>query len=412
MNQKISPTSAKHPSRQSASVVEELSNPEPVRAPSRATLSWYPSLVLPVLFGFLAGVVGTFAVFRWGPDIGLGDVFFPSGASGIRFLRSGSLRIEDRIRGYDQAVQKVGPVLVPLYAVEKRADNLPEGLYAREAFVGWGVMLSQDGVGVTVSEALASGPVVARVDRKPAQPITILHEDKRIGVVFFSVERDGGTIADLADPETVTAPGGSIFTFQGPLAGEAPVLHEHAVLALNIVPGRSDPLARSSEEIHSAMLVTQEGDLVPGTPLIDEQGHIVGLVRTLTPSGVEATQASLVAEMLPAVLAQNVTDAPYLGVYFLDLAEDPSFADALTLTQSTGAYVFRTSGSAVEKNSPAAVAGIRAGDVIMEVGEKTLGANFSLAEAIAGRAPGDTFSITLIRSGIERTVTVTLGALK
>ncbi|MGD1217845.1 MULTISPECIES: S1C family serine protease [Streptomyces] len=62
-----------------------------------------------------------------------------------------------------------------------------------------------------------------------------------------------------------------------------------------------------------------------------------------------------------------------------------------------------TSGSAADR------AGIRAGDVIIGVGDEKVTTITSLAEALAGLKPGDRTKVTLVRDNHEETVEVTLG---
>jgi membrane-associated protease RseP (regulator of RpoE activity) len=60
--------------------------------------------------------------------------------------------------------------------------------------------------------------------------------------------------------------------------------------------------------------------------------------------------------------------------------------------------------------SPAMLAGIQMGDVIVQVDGVTLDANTRLSDIIAGHKPGDTVRVTVQRGGSQRTFTVTLGA--
>jgi putative serine protease PepD len=64
----------------------------------------------------------------------------------------------------------------------------------------------------------------------------------------------------------------------------------------------------------------------------------------------------------------------------------------------------------VRPGTPAARAGIRAGDVIVGIDGHRIGSSDELRSAIDARSPGDTVSITLRRSGKERTVHVTLAS--
>lgn len=409
MKQKISPTSVKNNSPQTDDIAEKFSNADPVHAPSRRASGWYPSIILSVLIGFLAGIVGTFVIFRWGADIGLENLIFSGTEQGIRYVRSPSSDEEARLREYSQAIKEIAPALIPLYVQGSEAHAL-SGVYPPEALTGWGTMLSQDGVGVTVTEAVGTQTIVARADDGSFQPLKILFSDKQTGAVFFSFERNGGPIADLVDPKGVVMPGDQVLSLRGPLSGQDAVIREHVVVSTSGIVGRPDMLSHSSEETLSALHVTVNGDDAPGTPIVERSGRIIGLLRKSSSDGIEALQSSEIIRLLPAVLAKTVSDPPYLGVSYLNLSEDPSFSTALKTDMKAGAYIYNQQGSPVEGNSPAEKAGILPGDIVTKVGDKLLEADYLLTDAIAGHSPGDLIHITLIRKGAERSVDVTLGA--
>jgi S1-C subfamily serine protease len=59
--------------------------------------------------------------------------------------------------------------------------------------------------------------------------------------------------------------------------------------------------------------------------------------------------------------------------------------------------------------SPAAKAGMKAGDVITAVDGRAVADADALTAAIGTRSPGSKLTLTLRRNGATRTVTVTLG---
>lgn len=63
----------------------------------------------------------------------------------------------------------------------------------------------------------------------------------------------------------------------------------------------------------------------------------------------------------------------------------------------------------VRTDSPAEKAGIRAGDVIVRMGEMDVHDLQGLTNALRAHKPGDTVPVVLLRDGQRLTVTVTLG---
>lgn len=64
----------------------------------------------------------------------------------------------------------------------------------------------------------------------------------------------------------------------------------------------------------------------------------------------------------------------------------------------------------VTANSPAAQAGLKAGDVIVKVGESKVTGFETVSQALTGKKPGDKLGLTVLRDGKEQAVEVTLAA--
>jgi S1-C subfamily serine protease len=94
---------------------------------------------------------------------------------------------------------------------------------------------------------------------------------------------------------------------------------------------------------------------------------------------------------------------PYLGVTYETLTA--SLAGQHGLAVSAGAWVRR-----VEPGSPAEVAGLQPGDVIVAVDGVRLGAGQDLRAQILSRAPGDEIVLTVARGDQTLSLTATLGA--
>ena len=76
-------------------------------------------------------------------------------------------------------------------------------------------------------------------------------------------------------------------------------------------------------------------------------------------------------------------------------------------TQSTGATGAGV--GSVAAGSPAASAGLKAGDVVTAIDGKQLTGSSDLVAAIAGRGPGDRIDLTVRRGSNTLTLTATLG---
>ena len=67
--------------------------------------------------------------------------------------------------------------------------------------------------------------------------------------------------------------------------------------------------------------------------------------------------------------------------------------------------------ASVTPNGPAATAGLRAGDVIVQIDNTPVIGVQSLGDALLSKSPGDTVAVTINRGSQQMTVNVTLGEL-
>jgi regulator of sigma E protease len=124
----------------------------------------------------------------------------------------------------------------------------------------------------------------------------------------------------------------------------------------------------------------------PARELLDEvRSHTYRGLST--PKRIAVLSAGVVANILAAILVFTVVLSAF-GTY------EPS----LTLDQ-------------VQPGSPAAAAGLRAGDTLVAVDGKPIGTWEEFQRAVASSKPGDTLTIAYLRDGARRTVVVTLGQM-
>jgi len=147
-----------------------------------------------------------------------------------------------------------------------------------------------------------------------------------------------------------------------------------------------------------------------GGPTFNAQGEVVGVNTAIfSPSGgsvgIGFAIASDVAKTVVDQLRDNGKVARgWLGVQIQPVSQD--IADSLGLKDAKGALVDKT-----EKDSPAASAGLKDGDVITAVNGEPVADSHELAKKIAALGPKKDAELTVVRNGSQQTVKVTLGSL-
>ncbi|MFA5130969.1 MAG: PDZ domain-containing protein [Patescibacteria group bacterium] len=106
---------------------------------------------------------------------------------------------------------------------------------------------------------------------------------------------------------------------------------------------------------------------------------------------------------------QGVALRPFLGVNYLDLATARIPSQSL----EKGALIYSGADKvAVVKGSPAASAGLVAGDIITWIDNREINSSNDLADIISTYKPGDKVTVTYIHAGQEKEVDIKLGEIK
>jgi serine protease Do len=132
-----------------------------------------------------------------------------------------------------------------------------------------------------------------------------------------------------------------------------------------------------------------------GGPLFNSNGDVVGINTVIIASGQNlgfAVPITMVKEVLPSIKAKGKPDMGWLGVSAQPVTAD--LAAALGLAEPIGALV-----SVVEKEGPAFKAGLKRGDVIVELDGKKILVPAELPRMVAFGHIGKTVRLKVIRQG-------------
>jgi serine protease Do len=148
-----------------------------------------------------------------------------------------------------------------------------------------------------------------------------------------------------------------------------------------------------------------------GGPLVNSHGEIVGVntaifSRTGANVGIGfAIPINLVKELLPELKTKGKVSRGWLGVSIQRVT--PEIAEGLAIDKPRGALV-----AGVVEGSPAAEAGIKTGDVIVEYDGQRVDDSNQLPLLVARTDVGKSARLNILRDGKQIPITVKIGELK
>jgi serine protease Do len=147
-----------------------------------------------------------------------------------------------------------------------------------------------------------------------------------------------------------------------------------------------------------------------GGALIDADGRLIGInTAILSRSGGNqgigfAIPVNLARDVMDNLVKDGHVTRGYLGVMIQDL--NPALAKEFKLKDTKGALV-----GDVTAKSPAAKAGLKDGDVILEFNGKKVADSRHLKLEVARTKPGETVPVKILRDGSSKTLDITVKEL-
>ena len=148
-----------------------------------------------------------------------------------------------------------------------------------------------------------------------------------------------------------------------------------------------------------------------GGALVNTNAELVGINTAIfsTSGGYMGIGFAIPSDMAKTVMDSIIKHGKvirgWMGVSIQNLT--PELAKSLGIKEAEGALV-----SGVEKGSPADKAGLKRGDLVIELSGKKVVDSTSLRNMVSASAPGTKLDVKIIRDGKEQTIPITLGEFK
>ena len=280
--------------------------------------------------------------------------------------------------------------------------------------------LEESGSGVIVKFPGTTGVVVVTnyhvVGAAPPSKVYVTLSDGRIvqptrtwtdpesDIALLNIQDDTLPAAVLADSDRVRR-GQWVLAFGSPFGLNQTVTH-------GIISATNRGQISLGSTIRLKEFLQTDAAINPGSsggPLVDLDGKVVGINTAIASksgsnSGVSfSIPANMVKRIAAQLIEKGVVTRGYLGVQ-LASALEPAEALRLGLTRVSGALV-----EIVHPGTPASAAGLRVGDVLLEIEDVKIRDENHLINVVCALPPGQKVRLTVWRERKAQTVEVTVG---
>jgi serine protease Do len=293
----------------------------------------------------------------------------------------------------DEALQELLRRFGPRGPQMPRPDAPSRGL-------GSGFIVSADGLILTNAHVVqGADEITVRLTDRREFRATLVGSDPQTDVAVLRIDARGLPTVKLGDPARVRVG-------EPVLAIGSPYGFENSVTS-GIVSAKS---RRLPDDTYVPFLQTDVA-VNPGNsggPLFDVRGEVIGINSQIysRTGGFQGLSFAIPIDVATGVQAQLVASGKVTrGRFGVSIQElDQTLARAFGMDTPRGALV-----TGVEPGSPAAQAGLRAGDVIVALDGKPIGRSAELPARVADLKPGQRATLEVLRDRASQTLSIAAG---
>lgn len=273
----------------------------------------------------------------------------------------------------------------------------------RQQGSGSGVIIASDGYIVTNNHVIqGADELEVTLFDKRTYKATVIGTDPSTDIALIKIEENDLPAAIIANSDEVKI-GQWVMAVGNPFNLESTV-----TAGIVSAKGRNINILRESYAIES--FIQTDAAVNPGNSggaLVNLKGELIGINTAIaSPTGAYAgysfaVPVNLVRKVTEDLRKFGVVQRAVLGISIKNIDEE--LAKKADVAINSGVYV-----DSVFENSTAAEAKLKKGDVITAINGKKVKTVAELQESVAAYRPGEKATISYIRNGKEKNVTVTL----
>ncbi len=398
----------------------EITQPYPV--PDKSSLSARRMFLTVAVVGLLAGMLGgVYGAVNLAQRPGIQKLFNAKDAGPNGPTTSQNVVLEEE-SAITEVVRKTSTAVVSIVISRNVSNSFPFYLGDRtsesslqQVGAGSGFLVSKDGLILTnkhvVSDSRAQYTVVTNEGKQLEAKVVSV--DPSNDLAIMKVEISDAPYLEFADSnklelgQHVIAIGNSLGEFQNTVTSGVV-----SGLSRNIVAGD-----RTGQEQLEGVIQT-DAAINPGNsggPLLNLIGQVIGVNTAVAQGGQSVGFAIPANDAKVALDSYNRSGKivrPFIGVRYMLISE--AIAEQSNLGRDHGALLIRGDSPAdfaVVPGSPADKAGLKEGDIILEINGREINEDNSVPSILKDFKPGDRVSAKVFADGAEKTIPLTLGEI-
>ncbi|HKW89224.1 MAG TPA: DegQ family serine endoprotease [Candidatus Acidoferrales bacterium] len=384
---------------------------------------WVATSVLIVAL-FAGGFLGTWAV-RWAGH----EVF---GADRVALKEAGDVnpvRLGEFTDGFASVLKPVLPAVVSISTTKviKVQQQVPGFFFndplfrqffgnqfggpmtQKEHFLGSGVIVNPDGYILTNNHVVANASDVEVLTRdKKNYKAKIVGRDPATDIAVLKIEATDLPVITIGDSSKLQV-GDVVFAVGDPFG-----IGETATMGIVSAKGRTlgGQIERYEDFIQTDAAINPGNS---GGAMVDLHGNLVGINTAIIPGQTQmgeggnigigfAVPVNLAKNVMQQIIEHGKVERGYLGIHPQDLSA--SLAKQFGRMEGGGVLVGQ-----VEPGTPAAKAGLKRGDIILQVNGQDVNGQEDLTTRIGSFEPGTSVQLKVWRDGKTLEIPVTLATL-
>ncbi|HPD57514.1 MAG TPA: DegQ family serine endoprotease [Smithellaceae bacterium] len=271
----------------------------------------------------------------------------------------------------------------------------------KQRSLGSGFIISNDGYIFTNNHVVEKADkIVVKVSDNREYEAKVVGTDPKTDIALIKIKpRNSLPVVEIGDSDQVRV-GEWVIAIGNPFGLEATV-------TAGIVSAKGRVIGAGPYD----NFIQTDASINPGNsggPLFNMEGKVIGINTAIVAQGQGigfAIPINMAKSILSDLKSKGRVTRGWLGISVQDITED--IAKNMNLKDRTGALV-----SDVFKDDPADKAGIKVGDIIIEINGKEIKDTHTLLLTIAGMQVGERAAIKVLRDGREMTFRVVVAERK